>query len=133
VAVEVEGSIRQAVAAAAATHPALRLLVLYGSRARGDAGASSDWDFGYLADRGFDGLALTADLVRLLGTDRVDLVDLARASAQLRYRAAREGRCLHERERRAFDRFWLDAVSFWCDARGLIRAGYADVLRGLER
>jgi predicted nucleotidyltransferase len=31
-------------------HPALRLLVLFGSRARGDHDSSSDWDIAFLSD-----------------------------------------------------------------------------------
>lgn len=34
-----------AAAQAAARHPALRLLLLFGSRGRGDAAARSHWDF----------------------------------------------------------------------------------------
>ena len=42
--------------------PGLRLLVLHGSRGRGDAHAESDWDFGYLGDLAFDPDALLARL-----------------------------------------------------------------------
>jgi predicted nucleotidyltransferase len=70
-------------------HPDLTLLGLFGSRARGDAREQSDWDLGYPAERGLDADALLLDAVTTLGTDRVDLVDLARAGAQVRYRAAR--------------------------------------------
>jgi predicted nucleotidyltransferase len=65
--------------------PQLRLLVMHGSRARGDAHAGSDWDFAYLAGEGFDELGLRAALTRTLGTDAVDVVDLERAGAVLRY------------------------------------------------
>jgi predicted nucleotidyltransferase len=106
----------------------LRLLLLFGSRARTDAGARSDWDLGYLAGAGFDPDGLLAALVEALGTERVDLVDLARAGAQLRYRAASEGQVLHAAEAVTFERFWLEAVSFWCDAGPVIREGYAGVL-----
>src|SRR3972149_1487614 len=54
----------------------LELLVLFGSRARGDAHAASDWDFGYLATPTADITGLLAALVEIAGTDRVDLVDL---------------------------------------------------------
>lgn len=114
-------------------HPGLRLLVLFGSRARGDAQAGSDWDFGYLAGDRFDFFAFLAGLVRVLGSDRVDLVDLGRAGAQVRVRAARDGRVLHAVDEAVFPRFWLEAVSFWCEAGPVIRAGYADVLAGLRR
>ena len=114
-------------------HPALHLLVLFGSRARTDARSTSDWDFGYVAADGLDPDALLLDLVHVLGTDRVDLVDLARAGAQIRFRAAAEGRVVHEGSPGAFAEFWLDAVDFWCDAEPVLRAGYADVLARLRR
>jgi predicted nucleotidyltransferase len=54
------------VARLADDEPHLRLLLLYGSRARGDAHARSDWDFGYLADPEFDALALEQRIARHL-------------------------------------------------------------------
>ena len=107
-------------------------LVLHGSRARGDAGASSDWDFGVLGDGDVDLAALSAALTRLLGTDAVDVVDLRRASALLRYRAARDGVVIVERRDETFRDFALEAVRFWCDAGPVIRAAQDDVLAGLE-
>jgi predicted nucleotidyltransferase len=120
-------------AALGARHPDLSLLVLFGSRARGDAREQSDWDLGYLAERGLDADALLLDAVTALGTDRVDLVDLARAGAQVRYRAARDGRVLHEARPGAFAAFWATAVDFWCDVEPLLRAGYAEALARLRR
>lgn len=107
----------------------LDLLVLFGSRARGDARGDSDWDFGYLASGGCDPDRLMAALVMAVGSDRIDVVDLARANGLLRFRAARDGRPLSERRPGTFARFWLDAVSFWCDAGPVLDAGYARVLR----
>lgn len=109
----------------------LRLLLLHGSRARGEAGARSDWDCGYLADEQLDPTALHLGLSAALGTDAVDLVDLARASALLRFRAARDGVPLLEHPAGAFEDFQLDATLFWCDAGPTIRAAQDDVLAGL--
>ena len=122
-----------ALAGIGASHTHLRLLVLFGSQARGEARPGSDWDLGYLGGAGFDPDALLLDLVTRLGTDRVDLVDLARAGAQLRFRAAAEGRVLHESQTGCFEKLWLEAVHFWCDAGPLIRDGYAHVLARLRR
>lgn len=127
------GGASKALDAIGARHPGLHLLVLFGSRARDDARAESDWDLGYLAAAGFDPDALLLDLVTRLGTDRVDLVDLARAGGQLRFRAAAEGRVLHEDQPSRFETFWLQAVHFWCDAGPLIRDGYAQVLARLRQ
>jgi predicted nucleotidyltransferase len=114
-------------------HPGLQLAVVFGSRARGDATAVSDWDVAYLADERLDRDALLSDLVRVLDTDHVDLVDLDRAGGLVRFRVARDGQVVFEAEPDAFARFWLEAVDFWCDAGPVIRAGYEDVLAELSR
>lgn len=124
---------REELAGIGPRHPELRLLLLFGSRARGDARDRSDWDLGYLAVTGLDPDALLLDLVNALGMDRIDLVDLARAGAQVRFRAAGDGRVLYEAEPGLFDRFWIEAVDFWCDAEPLLRTGYAQVLARLRR
>ena len=121
----------RALAELARRQTGLRLLVLFGSRVRQDARADSDWDLGYLGTPSLDPSGLLGGLVGVLGTDRVDLVDLDRAGAQLRFRVAREGRPVYAADEAAFPRFWTEAVSFWCDAGPIIRAGYADVLAGL--
>lgn len=116
----------------AARTAGLSLLVVFGSRARGDAHGRSDWDFGYLGDSTLDVAALLGALVETVGSDRVDLVDLARASGLLRYRAAREGLALFESEPRVMESFSLDAADFWCDAEPILRRGYDDVLADLK-
>ena len=117
----------------AATNRGLSLLVLFGSRARRECREGSDWDLGYLGGPEMDTSALLLDVVTALGTDRVDLVDLARAGAQVRFRAAADGRIVFAADESAFERFWLEAVSFWCDAEPVSRAGYADALASLTR
>lgn len=107
------------------------LLILFGSRARGDSQPSSDWDFGYVASSGFDPDRLLAVLVEGLNSDRVDVVDLNRAGGQLRYRAARDGCVVVESANGEFARFWFDAVSFWCDMQPVLRRGYDAVLAEL--
>jgi predicted nucleotidyltransferase len=59
---------------AARATPGLELLLLFGSRARGDAHAASDWDFGYIASPEVDSPGLLARIVEAVGSDRVDLV-----------------------------------------------------------
>ncbi len=129
----ISSPLRDALARIGAGCHELELLVLFGSRARADAREQSDWDFGYLGAAGLDADALLFDLVTAVGTDRVDLVDLARAGAQLRFRAAGESQVVFERRPGAFGRFWIEAVSFWCDIESLLKTGYADVLARLRR
>jgi len=63
------------------------------SRRLRHARPDSDWDFAYPA--------------------AADLADLARASALLRFRVAREAVVLLERDAGTSDRFWYDVVHTW--------------------
>lgn len=116
--------------AAAAAMPGLALLVLHGSRARGDAHAGSDWDFARLARDDFDDAALRANLVRALGVESIDLADLSRASALLRHRCARDGIVVFAARPDTFERFQLESLAFWLDMAPILRAEYE---RRLER
>ena len=126
-------SIFDALAATARASHGLDLLILFGSRARGGARPGADWDFGYLADEAADVPALLAAIVEVLRDDRVDLVDLRRASGLLRYRAARDGRLLHESAPDLFDGYRLEATRFWCDNMPIFERGYDEVLESLPR
>lgn len=117
--------------AVATAHRALQMVVLHGSRARSEQHARSDWDLAYLADDGLDHLALLDDLAAQLHTDAVDLVDLRRASGLLRFRVARDGRVIYERDEGAFRDFAITAALFWCDIEPVARRAHAAVLAGL--
>ena len=121
-----------ALARVAQATPALELLLLFGSRARTDAHPRSDWDLAYLAGAGFDLAALVGALVEAVGSDRVDLVDLRRASGLLRYRVARDGQVVYEARPRLAERFRLEAAQFWCDAAPVLQRGYDEVLAELK-
>ena len=112
--------------------PGLDALILYGSRARGDATPNSDWDLGYLASGELDTRELHSRIVEVLGDDRVDLVDLARASGQLRYRAAGDGRTIFERTPGSVERFRLWAITYWLDMAPVVRAEYEARLEKLS-
>jgi len=111
----------------------LELLVLFGSRARGDTHQGSDWDFAYLGTAGLDANRLNAELSLALRTDRVDLADLDRAGGLLRFRAARDGVPVYESTEGTFRDFWFEAVRFWCDARPVLDASYDALLARLSR
>ncbi len=110
----------------------LHLLILFGSRARGDARPGADWDFGYLADETVDVPGLLAALVEVLDNDRVDLVNLGRASGLLRYRAARDGLLVYETSSDLFDRYRFQAAQFWCDNAPVFERGYEEILEALR-
>lgn len=111
--------------------PGLRVLLLFGSRARGESHSASDWDFAYLADGTFDLPAFLGALVEIVGSDAIDLVDLDRAGGLLRFRAARDGVTLFEAQPRLAERFRLDAAHFWCEASPVLQRGYDAVLARL--
>ncbi len=121
----------QAVTAAAGATPGLELLILYGSRARGDASRNADWDFGYLAEEATDVPGLLAALVEILGDDKVDLVDLDRATGLLRFRSSCDGVLVYESESGLFDRYRLHAAGFWCENVSVIEQGYEETLEAL--
>ena len=120
-----------AVAAAAKATVGLELLILYGSRARGDARRSADWDFGYMANGAADVAGLLAALVEILGDDNIDLVDLDRTTGLLRFRSSCDGVLVHEAESGLFDRYRLDAASFWCENVSIFERGYEETLEAL--
>jgi len=57
---------KQSLTEAVSSTGGLRLLVLFGSRARGDERADSDWDFGYLGSPSLDVDGVLATLVIVL-------------------------------------------------------------------
>ena len=118
---------------AAEAAPGLTLLVLHGSRARGDAHETSDWDFAFVAEPQFDPDALMARLGEATHADTLDLADLNRASGLLRYNAARDGIAVYERESGAFEQFQLDAISAWLDMAAVLGPAYDDRLERLAK
>jgi uncharacterized protein len=112
-------------------HKEVRLFILFGSRAQGMAREDSDWDFGYIAAQGFDSMPLYTELVLILDTDHIDLVDLARANGLLRFRAIKDGIELYENPKGEYQKLWLEVVHFWCDASPIIREEYDGILEGL--
>ena len=125
--------LRQKLEAVARATSGLELLVLFGSRGRGDHHHASDWDFAFRGDDSLDIGILSADLAAVVATDRVDLVDLDRAGGLLRYQVARDGFPIREAHPHAFEQFWLDAVSFWCDARHVLEPSYDAILERISR
>jgi len=111
--------------------PGLQLLVLYGSRARGDHHEGSDWDFAYLGSPDLDPGVLLLTLVRQLGTDHVDLTDLDRSTGLLRFHAARDGRLVFEDTPGLFERYAIDVAIFWCDVEPVVRLASEQVLEAL--
>lgn len=102
--------------------PYLKLLVLFGSRARGDNSPSSDWDFALLFDEdlrkqyesggGWNCFRSWGVLQNILdlGDDEMDWVDLKEASDLLAHAIARDGVVIYEREPGLFEAFKKQAL-----------------------
>jgi predicted nucleotidyltransferase len=128
--VVIEEAIRR-LAPIAARHDGVALLVIFGSRARGDHHEGSDWDIGYVSRGPVDHLALLDEIAHVLRTDSVDLVDLDRASGLLRFRAAREGAVAYQAEPGAYESFAVAAALYWYDVEPTVRRAHAAILAGL--
>lgn len=123
-------------------HPALKLLILFGSRARGDHAPSSDWDIAFLSatppetpSAWFPG----ADLLETLSTqshipsDRIDLIDLSTCSEILAHFVAQEGQLIYEREPGEFECFRQQSLKAPAELKQFRQTQRDKVLQALER
>ena len=115
----------------ARTSPGLQMLVLFGSRARGEHTETSDWDLGYLADEAFDPTSFLLTLEQAAPGETFDLANLATANGVLRYHAARDGQLLFEANTGTHSKFWQQAVHYWLDMKPVLENAHAQVLTEL--
>lgn len=78
------------------THADIQLIILFGSAVKGARHRQSDLDLAILGKEPLDIVDLTNRVMVLLGTDRVDVVDLRRASPLLAMEVVRGGRLIYE-------------------------------------
>jgi predicted nucleotidyltransferase len=97
----------------------LRLVLLFGSVALGKECQESDIDLGFLFDKPIDILGLTNRVIRFLRTDRVDVIDLSRASPLLKYSAIRQGKVLFEQTPGLFNIFQSLTFRIYIDTKKL--------------
>ena len=110
--------------------PGLEFVMLYGSRARGDAVPGSDVDLGLLAGGPIDRwtlFALQGEVAALLGED-VDLVDLWVADDVLRVQVIEHSRVLFERDPVTRMRFEMHALSRYAHLNEERRGILADIV-----
>jgi predicted nucleotidyltransferase len=116
----------------------LVLVVLFGSRARGGAGPSSDSDVGVLRREGIVPAArffeLAACIREVTGLPEIDLVDLMSAPPLLQHQVGSHGRPLFEDEPGRFNLFRVKAWKLYLDdVIDFRRLDALYVREGLER
>jgi predicted nucleotidyltransferase len=97
--------------------PYLKMLILFGSRARGDIHSKSDWDFAALYDQEmrekhcqksaftwFEVSDILADIFNL-DSDNIDVVDLDNCSVTLADSIANEGQLIYQKQQGLFKKF----------------------------
>lgn len=94
----------------------VRLAYLFGSAARAAGTPADDVDLAVLVRDG-SAVDLFPQVARVLGTDRIDLVDLAHASPLLRFRVVTDGVVLFRESDEAENEFELAAIREYRDTR----------------
>ncbi|MDB9316005.1 nucleotidyltransferase domain-containing protein [Spirulina sp. CS-785/01] len=103
--------------------PYLKMLILFGSRAKGNTHANSDWDFAVLYDQelyeqtlqnaeGWEFLKIYSvleDYLQIPG-EKIDVVELDRCSPLLAHNIACHGKLLYEQEEGLFEQFKQQSV-----------------------
>ncbi|MFN9858172.1 MAG: type VII toxin-antitoxin system MntA family adenylyltransferase antitoxin [Pseudanabaena sp.] len=125
--------------------PYLKMLVLFGSRARGDYREDSDYDFAVLYDEDLQE-SLTKDkpygfieaysvIPKVLGinSDDIDIVDLGNCSEILAHRIARDGVLLYEKNKGLFTSFQKKALMSDIQVQQSRRARIDNIKLSLKR
>ncbi|MCD6289321.1 MAG: nucleotidyltransferase domain-containing protein [Anaerolineae bacterium] len=109
-----------------AKQPEVKLGYLFGSHARGRAHKLSDVDVAVLLAEGLSEremgeirIRLTAELMRALRSDAIDVVILNLASPLLRHRVLRDGKLLYSADEATHVRFVEDTYLLYLDHRHL--------------
>lgn len=97
--------------------PYLKMLIIFGSRARGDTHSKSDWDFAALydeeirdkscKDRGFAWFEVPGIIEEVfsINSDNIDIVELNRSSPLIAHFVARDGKLIYEKKSGEFENF----------------------------
>jgi uncharacterized protein len=123
--------------------PYVKLLVLFGSRARRDHQAHSDWDIAVLYDEerrkqsekgGWDWLRGWSVIQQELDLpdEALDVIDLGKCSNILAHAIARDGLLLYERDSGEFEQFKQRALMSQAERKAFRQAKRAEVQTALR-
>ncbi|MPZ54427.1 MAG: hypothetical protein GEU79_17155 [Acidimicrobiia bacterium] len=107
----------------------VRVLTLFGSAVDPATDDPGDLDIGVMFEPGdpHDILGLLEDLVSVLGTERVDLLDAERATETARVRAIADGEGLYESEPMAYAEAAMAADALFMETAEMRRAALASL------
>lgn len=117
----------------------IELLYLFGSRVAAfedpsAVGPLSDYDFGVVVEREADRRAIAAALahalVKLLGTDRIDVIVLNDAPIELAYAVIAKGRLLYQRDTATRVAYETKVLGLYGDYLPVLKAHRRDILEG---
>ena len=108
------------------------LVMLFGSAASGAMHPRSDIDIAILCEKPVDILSMTNRVIRLLGRDEVDVVDLKRAAPLIRFLVAKRGKILYEKRNGIFCSFCSLAFRMYIDSGKLRQAQKVAIQQYLE-
>lgn len=107
--------------------PYLKILVLFGSRAKGNIHTQSDWDFAvfydeevrknYILNNIFTWFEVPEKLGNIfqINSDIIDIVELDRCSPLLSFHVARDGKLIYEKNSGDFINFQMKAWKIYAD------------------
>jgi predicted nucleotidyltransferase len=125
--------------------PYLKMLVLFGSRARGDIHANSDWDFAALYDenlreescknKGFAWFEVPGIIGQVFSfnSDEIDVVELNRCTPLIGYQVARDGKLLYEQQPGDFINFQRQAWKIYADTAKFRKAQRQSIKLWLQK
>ncbi|MFW6140596.1 MAG: type VII toxin-antitoxin system MntA family adenylyltransferase antitoxin [Acidobacteriota bacterium] len=97
----------------------IKLMILHGSYAKGNARSESDIDIGILSQKKFDfdeQIKVVSDFSEVFG-DKFDPVFLNGAEPLISYQVAVNGRLLYEAKKGMFHQFRIQAVARYMDSK----------------
>ncbi len=116
-------------------HSEIIAVYLFGSRSRGEQRESSDMDIAVLfyepVDFRFE-LRLGVEIERLMGSGKVDVVNLNRQKLAFQHRVLREGKILYCSDELTEQRFRERVIREFCDFEPLLRRYYRDLEHSLR-
>ena len=92
--------------------PSLEMLIIFGSRARGNTHVNSDWDFAILYNQqqqmenrylSLEVYDIVSDVLRI--SDDIDVINLSSCSLLIAHAVARDGKVLYEKKSGLFESF----------------------------